>query len=928
MKIIGRERELGLVDAFVRRQPETAASLLLEGEAGSGKTTLWLAACDSAGATGARVLTVRPHQPETGLAFAGLADLLADAREPVDRLPLPQARALRVALLLEPAHGAPADERAVGLGLLGVLRELATVTPVVVAVDDVQWLDAPSLRALAFAARRLEDERIALVLALRLERESRLAVEPERTFPRLERIAVGPLGREDLHRLIRSRLGLVLSRPKLRDVHETSAGNPLFALELARALDAGGGEPGAGGRLAVPRSLHQLVSARIGDLPVRTRRAMLAAAALAGPTLGLVSAAIEDDAAQALEAAVAADVVAVSGGRVRFTHPLLAAAAYAGGGPRDRRDAHAALARVVREPEERARHLALAADGPGAAVALELDEAARSARARGAPVVAGDLAELAAQLTPTGDDAAVRRRLADAAFWIFEAGDSTRARAILERIATQAEPGAERARVLTLLASVRSYDDDLGAARDLFTAAITEAADDREIRMQAHEGVASTSFRLRDRLAESVEHAAEAATLARAARRSDLLGQALATKALCEAILGRSSAPATAASALANEHENETWRVTQHPSFSVAVVEFWHDDLDAATGRFLALVERARALGDESSLPYLHVMLGQVECVRGRFDEAIRLTEGEVEHARQAGQATLVAYLAGVAAWAHAYTGDETSARAWAAESLELAERTRGVPAWFFATSALGQLELAAGDARTAYERLAPLVAFVRKQDLCEPGATWCVGDAIEALAECDRPVEATELLGWYETNAARLGRLSARAVARRCRGLLAAIEGDRTAATAAFLEALRLHERCPRPLEEARTLLALGTAQRRAKERRSARETLERARGTFEALGARLWADRVRQELARIGGRAPSTGLLTPVEQRVVELVAEGRSNKEVAAALFLSPRTVEGHLSRAYGKLGIHSRVELARRFAGRGNTGLKVE
>ena len=374
--------------------------------------------------------------------------------------------------------------------------------------------------------------------------------------------------------------------------------------------------------------------------------------------------------------------------------------------------------------------------------------------------------------------------------------------------------------------------------------------------------------------------------------------------------------------------ESEQQRIMSQPGFAVAVIEFWHDDLDGAAARFHALTERALVIGDESSIPYLRVMLGQIECVRGRFGEAIELTEGELEHARQAGQETLVAYLLGVAAWARAYAGDEEGARASAAQSLALAERTSGVPAWFFATSALGQLELARGDSLAANEVLEPLVGFVRRQGMCEPGATWCVGDAIEALIGLDRPDEAGALLDWYEGNANRLHRLSAQAVARRCRGLLAAGAGDLPRAVASLEEALDLHGRCPRPLEEARTLLALGSARRRAKERRAARETLQRAGASFEAVGARLWRERTEAELARIGGRAPSAGGLTPVEQRVVALVAEGRSNKEVAAALFLSARTVEGHLSRAYGKLGVRSRVELARRLGDLPTHDSKVE
>jgi tetratricopeptide (TPR) repeat protein len=749
MEIVGREHELGRVDAFIRRLlAGPAASLILEGEAGAGKTALWEAAYGAAGEAGARILAARPHELETGLAFAGIADLLAGAREPIDALPAPQAHALRIALLLEPADGTPADERAVGLGLLGVLQSFARDTPIVVAVDDLHWLDTPSLRALAFAARRLGDERVGLLLARRHEPASRRARVPEseRTFPDMTRIDVGPLGIEDIHRLIRSRLGVVLSPPALRDVYATSGGNPFFALELARAIDQDGAEAGASGRLGVPSSLQQLVHARLGVLPRQTRRVLVAAAALADPTVELLSAAIQGEAGNALEAAVAADVVTLDDARVRFTHPLLAAAAYAGGGPSGRRDAHAALATIVREQEERARHLALAARGPDVAVALELDEAARSARARGAPVLAAELAELAAKLTPDDDEAAARRRHVDAALWLFEAGDSRRARAILERTAPEAAAGAERARVLVLLASVRSYDDDIAAARDLFRDAIAEAADDPELRLQAHEGVAATSFRLRDRLATSVDHAAEAAELARAAGRLDLLGQALATKAVCEAILGRTSATATVASALALEHASDATRITQRPSFAAAVVDLWHDDLDAAADRLRSLVDHAHAVGDESSVPYLHVMLGQVECVDGSFREAIRLTEGELEHARGAGQRTLVAYLAGVAAWARSYAGDEAPARALADQSLELAERTRGVPAWFFAMSALGQLELASGQAAAAIERLEPLIRFVREQGMCEPGATWCVGDAVEALVVVGRLDGATQL--------------------------------------------------------------------------------------------------------------------------------------------------------------------------------------
>jgi DNA-binding CsgD family transcriptional regulator len=236
------------------------------------------------------------------------------------------------------------------------------------------------------------------------------------------------------------------------------------------------------------------------------------------------------------------------------------------------------------------------------------------------------------------------------------------------------------------------------------------------------------------------------------------------------------------------------------------------------------------------------------------------------------------------------------------------------------ATAALGHLDLALSDPRSAASLLGPLVAFARRETHAEPAATRYVVDHLEALIELGRRDEAAALLDWHQENALRLGRASALAACGRCRGLLAAQSGDVDRALAAYREALDWHAQVGLPLDRARTLLALGAAERRVKRRRDARATLEQALGDFERIGAALWAERARAELSRISGRAPTPGALTPAEERVAALVAEGRTNREVAAALFLSERTIEGHLSHVFGKLGVRSRTELARALAAR--------
>jgi DNA-binding CsgD family transcriptional regulator len=274
---------------------------------------------------------------------------------------------------------------------------------------------------------------------------------------------------------------------------------------------------------------------------------------------------------------------------------------------------------------------------------------------------------------------------------------------------------------------------------------------------------------------------------------------------------------------------------------------------------------------------------------------------------------------------AQAQCGRPEAAREAAADVIETGSDRFVV---LVASAALGLLALSLERPSEVVEHLAAQTAVVRHEGIVEPGAIRFVVDHVEALVELGRLVEARELLDWYEGNARRLERVSALANCARCRGLLAAQTGELDAALAAYATALDGHAHVELPLDRGRTLLALGAVQRRLKRRREARTTLEEALAVFEGIGAALWAERARAELKRISGRAASPGALTPAEERVAALVALGKTNKEVAAALFLSNRTVEGHLGRIFGKLGIRQRAEVAGALQTRGiaqpNTG----
>src|SRR5262245_5229778 len=927
--IVGREAELAAVHAFVEGIADGASALVLEGDAGMGKTTLWNAGIEHAETQGVLVLRARPCESETALSFAGVGDLLDPVLDAaLEPLPEGQRRALARALVLEAGEGPPPDPRAVGIAVLSALRALADARPTVLAVDDAHWLDAPSASVLAYAARRLEAERVGVLLARRTPLESSLVAELARSLPdgRFSDLEVGPLDVSCLHRVVQDQLGVVLPRPLLAEVHMAAGGNPFYALEIVRTLKRSGVSVEAGHPLPVPDTLHDLVHGRLLALPDESRRFLLAAAAYSNPTVAITESASGVPRSVGLPPATEAGVVELDGDRIRFEHPLLAAGAYETAAADDRKAVHARLAELLEDPEARAWQLAASVDrGDGAAAAV-LEEAAHHARARGAPRPAALLLERASELTPADRPADACRRAVDAAYLHYESGDSPRAEAQLRELIGGLPFGRQRARAMMRLARVRAYES-LPDSVGLFLQAVDEAEGDQEILAVAHEGVASGWQRYRQ-LADAAHHAELAADLALELGDRGLAAEALGTRFEVELLLGRETAHTTMGLALALQDAAEDRRVIAQPRFAAAAQALgWTGPLEPVRDELAELVRRMDELGDESSRPCVLAHLSLVECELGQYEVALsHALEGQ-DASEQSGQQTMLALNLAVESFVEARRGCEDRARLVAQRALDLVPATGGGQAELVATWALGHLDLVLGHPSAAVARLEPLPAVVRREGITEPCAVPVAVDQIEARAELGAREHGAELLDWYEGNARRLERASALANCARCRGQLAAQAGDLDAALAAFEEALTLHEQVELPLDRGRTLLALGATQRRAKRRREARETLEEAVAVFDRIGAALWAERARAELRRISGRAPSAGALTPAEERVAALVAEGKTNREVAAALYLSERPVEGHLSRVFGKLRIRHRSELAGALASRQSQGVSA-
>jgi len=923
--IVGRATERRRVVEFLDAIADGPVALLLEGEPGIGKTTLWADGVAAASERTYHVLSCRPAEAETQLGYAALGDLLDGVPEAVlGELPVPQRRAIDVALLRAEPEGEGSLQRGVAVATLGILRQLALHAPVLVAVDDAQWLDQPSEIVLGFAARRLVDERVGVLLACRTDPLSPLTLELARSFPlgRLTHLRVDAVDRATLGRIVALRLEQRLPPPVIARLHQATAGNPFYALEVGRALDA----PDPAGELPLPSTLQDVVVERLASLTEAASEAVELTAALARPTTALLEAAMgREQAFAGLEEARLAGVLESDGRRVQLAHPLLGSAASSRMPATKRRALHARLANVVDDPEERAQHLALATDRPDGSVARALDEAARRATARGAPATAAELLEHARRLTPARQQEDLLRRTIEAAERHFDAGYIERARSLLEDAVLASSSEEQKARAIARLGWVTVQLDGFHVGAEFFRRAAAEPFADITLRIEVEQGLAWCLHET-EGVGGAMPHASRALELAEAHGDPSILAGALTYVAFLETLAGEGVAFATIDRAVELGHARHWSQILGRPDWVHGMLVQWSGDLATAKTRFAELHDEAVERGDEHALPFIlfhqartELLLGNWTAARAYADEA----DGATVDSGQVGERP---YSLLIVALVDAHLGLVDQAKERIEQALVPAEQLGVAPARIELLATRGFLQLSCGELAAADRTLEQVRELAEQYGIREPALFRHHGDAVEVKIALGRLDEARAQLAELDTLAERLDRPVLRAIAGRCRGLLAAAEGHLGAAYEPVERALELHPAAAQPFEEARTLLALGGIQRRDRKKRATRESLERALSMFDELGAALWSARARDELARVGGRA-SAETLTATETQVAELIAAGRTYREAADALFISPKTVQWNLSKIYRKLGIRSRAELAAALARSGEDATPI-
>jgi DNA-binding CsgD family transcriptional regulator len=911
--LVGREVERARLEALLDSVESGPLACLLEGMAGIGKTTVWRECVESARRRSYQILETGPSEPDAVLAFSGLGDLFQGVPDEVlDAFPEPQADALRSALFLSDVPESSGDLEALPRAILRLLRELSAAGPIVIAIDDEQWLDPASARVLAFALCRLRDEPILAIMARRSEPEGPLSAELDRRFGGrgLESISLEPMPLATTKALLEARLERSIANPVVRRIHQGTGGNPLWALAIVHELEAANSGHERVGDLPIPRTLSDAIKLRLRHLDPRSDAALLAIAALSQPTLAVLQAAIPGFALSDLESAEQAGVIEVAGSRLRFTHPLLASTHYASTPISKRRELHRRLAAVIDDEEERAQHLALGAEAPDRDLAERLEHAAGVAARRGAAESAAQLLEDAARLTPIDQPDAQQARMIASAEHRFTSGEVSRARDMLAELLPQLTSGPLRARARLQLAAISV--DDPEVAMELLQTALVDADKDDRLRVQI-EWELSFATAGAGRLDLARSHTGSALKTAERLKDPELVARALGEHLLTSVTTGEPLREDLVARLSATEDFTTTTAYYQ-PGALVAQARNWAGDFEGARPGMERAAQEALSRGEEWDRMVVEFMLSALEREMGNLPAAEQHRHVGLEAMGEFPEG--LPWLVVIDATSALQNGDLAAARTTLDEALSQAESTGEVWKTARFVSLLAEVELRAGRPETAHTRLGAQREWLESIRFGPAGYSrthvWSL-DA-EALIEMGRLEEAEHVLAELQSRAEACGSDHLRAIASRTKGMLLAVRGDLPAAIDAMDEALAAHQRCRRPLEHGRTLLEKGSLERRAKRKSAAKQTLEQAIQLLEPIGAELWLPRARDELSRIGlRRAKTTEGLTPAQTRVVELVVAGSTNPEIARELHMSLRTVESHLTRIYQEHHVRSRTQL---------------
>jgi DNA-binding CsgD family transcriptional regulator len=919
---IGREAEVGKICAFLSAGSSEPTAVTITGDAGIGKTVVWNHVAQAAMSPSFRVLSCRPASSERPLAFSALDDLLGDViDEFLPELPESRRRAVAVALARGPFLGPMPDRQVLARGILDTFRILSASAPLLVAVDDAQWLDHPSADVLEFCCRRLGHEHVSFLLTFRgAGPVSPLGLDRALPPDRVLHVKLGPLSLGAIGEILRSRIGAALPRYTLTRLYEACGGNPFYALESARALVGHQRTSFASGPIPVPESLGDLVRHRLHGLSAEARDVGRLAAASSHPREREIRAAYgAGESWVAIDQAIDDGILERDGDALRFTHPLLRSVLYGEMTLNQRRQVHRRLGAAVAEIEERAWHLALGAEGPDEGIAGILDGAAEHAESRGAPESAAVLAEQATRLTPASRPEKALERSVHAADYHFRGGDIARSRELIQSVLAACPAGPARATLLVRLGTIHHHEGAWSMAEKVFRQAVREAPGNPALCAHAEQELAWARTVAGD-LPGASRWASMSLQDAQRAADQRLVAHSLARIAIVEFLQGngvRSDLFDKAEALDASTDEQSVERLARlDPILIRGLVLKWCDELDEARLRLADRYQCALDCGDEASLPFLLYHFSQLECWAGNWDVAEEHALEGCRVADESHQAAMRPATLYSLALVRAHRGRVNNARELASEALIMCERAGNLPIMSMVLSLLGFIALSLDDYQAAHSYLARAADADTGLGLGEPGVVKFRPDEIEALIALGEIDEARSLTSQLEEEGKSLGRSWALATAARCRAHLAAVDGDLDEARSACDQALSAHARLQMPFELARTLLVKGMLERRAKRKSAARQTLRQALGIFEHLGAPLWAGKVERELSKIASRGPADGL-TETERRVSSLVAQGRTNREIASAMFVTENTVQTHVRHVFRKLGLRSRTELAVRF-----------